>query len=119
MELWVSYRPSVHWLTVYNGIERTMTDEQMDEVVHFQDDDDDNWHLLYSFYRDEFFSMTGLGIQDGAKGWDAFLSLYLADEVVSQIADLVIEWDADFLNGDGRRTAKERAMLMYSAKLTL
>jgi len=93
MELIVSYRPVSGVLKLWNSIDDELTDVERDLLERVYDSNADSWNVSASFHKGNFHSFTALDVRGHALIWGAWLSLYLSDEVVKSIHELVNEWD--------------------------
>ena len=102
MELHIGYRPFTGVLTVHNVENEDALElaEDNDGVSYQHDSSEDNWHIMFAYYNDEFLAMTALGTRTTAVGWNLWLSFILPDDVVGQIYSLVQKWDTEFAESE-------------------
>ena len=102
MRLQVSYRPLSGCLFVIDADvdEKFLNGDDVDiDYTHDndedEDEDEDEWNVCLGMYGDEFHSFVVLGVRTVVPYWNLWLSFYLPDAVVAQIAHAIIRWDAE------------------------
>jgi hypothetical protein len=107
MELIVSYSPMSGALTIWNP---ELAQRESSEVVTVHDKTPDDWSLYLDLLHGEFVSLVCADVW-GTPDWSLWLSLYLPDSVVSEIADAVSGWAAQHASVGVARFARYRTTI--------